>query len=95
VQDFPFSINLPVSRSATCRSLGRKVTWTIKDVIAVDGRPDVTSRITEIQVAPPSASPLIREREILREVVMIPCKCCGTLMPQTETVCHTAAQRTV
>lgn len=95
-QDFPFTINLPVSGPATCRSLDRKVTWTIKGVIAIDGRPDVTSRITEIQVAPPGASPVIREREVIREVVMIPCKYCGALMPQTETACpHCGAKRTV
>jgi hypothetical protein len=95
-KDFPFSANIPVSGPASCRSLDRKVTWSVKGVIAVDGRPDVTSRIMEIQVAPPSASPVIREREVIREVVMIPCKYCQGLMPQTATACpHCGAQRTV
>ncbi len=95
VQDFPFTVNLPVSGPATCNGLDRKVTWTIKGVVAVDGRPDATSRITELQIAPPTASPVIREREIVREVVMIPCKYCGGLMQQTETSCpRCGAKRT-
>jgi hypothetical protein len=94
-KDFPFSINIPVSGPASCRSLDRKVTWSMKGVIAVNGRPDATSRVMELQVAPPSAAPVIREREVIREVVMIPCKYCGALMPQTETGCpHCGAKRT-
>jgi sporulation-control protein spo0M len=95
-KDFPFSVNIPVSGPATCKSLDRKVTWSLKGVIAIDGRPDVTSRTMEIQVAPPSAAPVIREKEIIREVVMVPCKYCSGLMPQTETSCpHCGAKRTV
>jgi len=34
-------------------------------------------------------------REVIREVVMIPCKYCGTLFPQTGTFCpHCGAKRT-
>jgi rubrerythrin len=63
--------------------------------MAVEGRPDVTSTTIEIQVSVPGASPVIREKEIVREIVMIPCKYCGTLMPQTETVCpNCGAKRT-
>jgi rubrerythrin len=35
-------------------------------------------------------------REVIREVVVIPCKYCGTLFPQTTTACpHCGAKRTV
>lgn len=95
-KDLPFNINIPVSGPPSYRSLDRKVTWSMKGVIAVDGRPDVTSRTMEVQVAQPSAASVIREREVIREVVMIPCKYCGALMPQTETSCpHCGAKRTV
>lgn len=30
---------------------------------------------------------VIREKEIIREIIMIPCKYCGSLMPQTATSC--------
>jgi hypothetical protein len=36
-----------------------------------------------------------RVREVVREVVVIPCKYCGTLFPQTATFCpHCGAKRT-
>jgi len=55
----------------------------------------VTGPTTEIQVTPASASPVVREKEILREIVMIPCKYCGALMPQTEIACpNCGAKRT-
>jgi len=35
-------------------------------------------------------------REVIREVVVIPCKYCGTLFPQTATFCpHCGAKRTL
>ena len=84
---FPFSIDIPAGGRPTYKAIDRKVTWSIKGVIAVDGRPDVTSATTEIQVVEPSVSTVVKEKEIIREVVMIPCKYCGTLMPQTATAC--------
>jgi hypothetical protein len=93
---FPFSINIPVTVKPTLKSIDRKVTWSIKGVIAVKGRPDASSQTLEVQVTQPSAAPIIKEREVIREVVMIPCKYCGTLMPQTETVCpNCGAKRTI
>lgn len=94
-QTFPFSINLPIGGRPTYKSIDSKVTWYIKGVVAVDGRPDATSPTMEIQVAQPSATPIIKEKEIIREVVMVPCKYCGTLMPQTSIECpHCGAKRT-
>jgi hypothetical protein len=86
-QTFPCKINIPAGGRPTFKSIDSTVTWTIRGVIAVDGRPNVTSLITEIQVTQPSAAPVVKEKEVIREVVLIPCKYCGGLMPQTETVC--------
>lgn len=92
---FPFNANIPAGGRPTYQGMDARLTWSIKGVMAIDGRPDVTSRITEIQVLPPSASPVIREKEVIREVVMIPCKYCGGIMPQTATACpHCGAKRT-
>jgi hypothetical protein len=94
-RDFPLNINIPAGGRPTYQGVDRRVTWTLKGVVAVDGRPDVTSRTTEIQVLQPSAQPVIREKEIIREVVMIPCKYCGTLMDQLVTTCpNCGAKRT-
>jgi hypothetical protein len=51
-QDFPFSMNLPPGIPPTYRGRNANNTWKIKGVLAVKGRPDVTSHETEIQVNP-------------------------------------------
>ena len=81
------NINIPAGGRPTCKGIDRKVTWTIKGVVAVDDRPDVVSNTAEIQVIAAAVQPVIREKEIVREVVMIPCRYCGTLMDQLVTVC--------
>ncbi|MEM3383321.1 MAG: hypothetical protein QW698_04680 [Nitrososphaerales archaeon] len=92
---FPFSIPIPITMKPTSKGIDRMVKWTIKGVVAVKGRPDAVSQTLEIQVAQPAAAPVIKEKEVIREVVMVPCKYCGTLFPQTETVCpHCSARRT-
>lgn len=92
---FPFSIPIPITMKPTSKGIDRRVTWTIKGVIAVKGRPDAVSPTLEVQVAQPAAVPVVKEREVIREVVMVPCKYCGTLFPQTDTVCpHCGARRT-
>lgn len=93
---FPFSIQIPITMKPTSKGIDRRITWTIKGVVAVRGRPDATSQTIEVHVAQPAAPPVVKEREVIREVVMVPCKYCGTLFPQTETVCpHCGARRTV
>lgn len=94
-QTFPLSINIPAGGRPTFHSVEQNVTWSLKGVVAIEGRPDVTSTTVEVQVSPLGAQPIIKEKEIVREVVMIPCKYCGALMPQTETVCpNCGAKRT-
>jgi len=101
---FPANVSLPASGRATYRSVDSKVAWFVKAVAAVNDRPDVTSATVEIQVIQPTvtvaaaqvsvqAAPVVKE--VIREVVMIPCKYCGGLMPQTQTVCpNCGAKRT-
>ncbi|MEM2272827.1 MAG: hypothetical protein QXX56_01250 [Candidatus Bathyarchaeia archaeon] len=93
---FPFSIHIPITMKPTTKGIDRRVTWTIKGVVAVKGRPDAVSPVLEVQVAQPAAAPVVKEREVIREVVMVPCKYCGTLFPQTEIMCpHCGARRAV
>ena len=95
-RDFPLSINFPAGGRPTCQGIDRKVTWTIKGVVAVDDRPDVVTKTAEIQViAPTVQATVVKEKEIVREIVMIPCKYCSGLMEQTVTVCPSCgAKRT-
>ena len=41
----------------------------------------------------PQPSTVIREREVIKEVVMIPCAHCGNLMPQTSIFCPNCGAR--
>jgi hypothetical protein len=93
-QTFPITINIPAGGRPTFKSIDSSVAWPVKAVIAVEDRPDVTSQTAEIQVTQPSAAQVIKEREVIHEVVMIPCKYCGALMPQTDIACpHCGAKR--
>jgi len=86
--EFPFSTTIPAGGEPSYSGGDRSVTWTIKGVIGVKGRPDVTSSTSGIQVAmAPTAPIVITEKIVEREVVMIPCQYCGSLFPQTVTTC--------
>ncbi len=94
-RDFPLSVNIPAGGRATVQGINQSVTWTIKGVVAVDGRPDIVSKMQVLQVVQPSAQPVVKEKEVVRQVVMIPCKYCGMLMDQLVTVCpNCGAKRT-
>ncbi len=94
-RDFQVNIAIPAGAPQTCSGLDRRVSWTIKGVLAVDGRPDCTSQTNEIQVTAPTSQPTI-QREVIRTVVMIPCKYCQGLMDQTLTACpNCGAKRTI
>jgi len=42
------------------------------------------------------APPILAEKEVIKEIVLLPCAYCGSLMPQTSTVCpHCGARRKV
>lgn len=82
--EFPFSTNLAGGLPSYAGD-ARTVTWTIKGVIGIKGRPDVISPAAGIQVAAPPT--VTMERIVEREVVMIPCDYCGGLFPQTVTIC--------
>jgi hypothetical protein len=69
---FPLSLNIPAGGRPTYKSVDDNITWLIKGVIAIDGRLDITSMKTEIQVLQPSAAPAEAVvKEVIREVVMI------------------------
>jgi hypothetical protein len=97
-RSIPININIPAGARPTYSGVDQRITWTIKGVLAVDGRPDKTTEICEIQVIAPTiqAQAVTVQKEIIRTVVMIPCKYCQSLMDQTLTVCpNCGAKRTV
>ena len=93
--NYPFRVSVPITLKPTCKGVDRRVTWTIKGVAAVRGRPDATSSTVELQIAQPATQPVVKEREVIREVVVAPCKYCGALFPVIETTCpNCGAKRT-
>jgi hypothetical protein len=83
--EFPFTANV-AGGEPSYSSGDRSVTWTIMGVIGIKGRPDVTSPTMGIQVVTAPTTVTV-EKIVEREVVMIPCKFCGSLFPQTVTTC--------
>jgi hypothetical protein len=97
-RSIPVNMNIPAGARPTYAGVDRRVTWTIKGVLAVDGRPDKTTETCEIQVLQPTvqAQTATLQREVIHTVVMIPCKYCQSLMDQTLTACpNCGAKRTV
>ena len=97
IRTVPINFNIPAGAKPTSAGVDRRVAWTIKGVLAVDGRPDRTTETCEIQVFTQTvASQATVQREVVRTVVMIPCKYCQGLMEQTLTVCpNCGAKRTI
>lgn len=82
---FPIHVDIPAGGRESFDGIDANVTWFIKGVLAIDGRPDVTGKVVELQIVKPSVSSAVPEKEIPR----IPCMYCETLMPTTVTSCPT------
>jgi len=81
---FPLKVNIPAGGRESFYDKNTSVTWSIKGVVGIKGRPDVTSETIKLRVIKPSAVPTaVKEKE----VVMIPCEYCETQMPETATSC--------
>lgn len=89
IQSYQFNIPIPPGAPPSLKSLDRVVAWSLKGVVAVDGRPDATSKTVEIQVAPPSQVQQAQSKTVS-------CKYCGTVFPESESRClNCGAPRTV
>jgi len=86
---FPFVFKIPVSERETYHGADRKVEWLISATMPIKGRRRITTSTYKILVAKPS----VLLKEIVREVILIPCAYCGGLMPQTSTFCPNCGAR--
>lgn len=86
---FPFSFKLPSYGRETYHSVDSNLRWGLWAEMNVKGRTIVRERGCEIIVAKPSAT----QKEVIREVVLIPCSYCGGLMPQTSLFCPNCGAR--
>ena len=77
-------IKIPSYGRETFNSVDNTVHWFLHDYVKVKGyQHNVSSRGGQIYVIKPPVS----NKEVVREVVLIPCAYCSGLMPQTSTVC--------
>jgi hypothetical protein len=49
--------------------------------------PQTAPMLQSMQIPQPTRDTYVREKEVIKEVVMIPCKYCGALTPQTSLYC--------
>jgi hypothetical protein len=95
---FPINVSLPLGGKLSYQGIDNRIVWTIKGIVAVDGRPDVTTSSNEFQVLqlPQSTTGQQVVKEVVHEVVKIPCRYCQTLFNQLDTACpNCGAKRTV
>ncbi|UCC58610.1 MAG: hypothetical protein JSW14_01440 [Candidatus Bathyarchaeum sp.] len=78
---FSIKVNIPAGGRETLDGMDANVTWFIKGVVGVEGRPDPTSETIELQVVRSATLPA---RE---EVEMVPCEYCKALMPSNSSAC--------
>ncbi len=80
---FKFSINIPASGRPTYMSIDDNVIWEVKGVIAVHGRPDVTTKTIQLQVIPQNQRPTNEPPKIR----LVTCEYCQAAYPETALAC--------
>lgn len=93
---YPFTLKIPSVARETFYSIDNNVKWWVQTITTVMGRPRLDTQSREIIVAKQqsvtSAAPAV-SKEIIKEVVLIPCAYCGGLMPQTSLFCPNCGAR--
>ena len=93
---YPFTLKIPAAARETFYSIDNNVKWLVQTILTVRGRPRLDTQTCEIvvtkrQTVNPEAPAI--SKEIIKEVVLIPCAYCGGLMPQTSLFCPNCGAR--
>ncbi len=88
-RDFKVNVNIPVGSRPTFNSINDSVVWEIKGVVAVHGRPDLTTRTLQLQVIPENQRPTSQTPKIR----LVNCEYCQTAMPETILACPNCGAR--
>jgi hypothetical protein len=93
---YPFALPLPLAAKETTYGIDRYVKWFLYPVFEVKGRPDIPTVTYEVLIERPhipqqASAPLVKE--VVKEIVLIPCGYCGSLMPQTAVFCPNCGAR--
>jgi hypothetical protein len=79
---FQTDMNIPLASRESYDGSDSNVTWLVKGVIAVDDRPDVTSKTHELQIVRATM-----QSKSKNNVEKVPCEYCDTLMDNTLSAC--------
>jgi len=77
---FPIEVNIPPNGRETLDGMDVNVSWFLKGVVGVDGRPDPISDTIELQVIRSTST-------VSKEVEMVPCEYCKALMSIISSSC--------
>lgn len=88
-KSFRFSANIPAGARPTYMAANDSVVWEIKGVVAVHGRPDVTTKDMVFQVILPNQIPVNQPPK----VKLIPCQYCQSEMPEDSLACPNCGAR--
>jgi hypothetical protein len=88
-RSFRLCTAIPAGARPTFMSAIDNVEWQIKGVVAVHGRPDVTTQTMQFQVIMQNQRP-VNEAPKIR---LVPCEYCQTLMPETTLACPNCSAR--
>lgn len=91
---YSFTLKIPSMARETYYSVDNYVKWYVSSVLEVNGRPNVQPEKFEVLVAKQqvTSSPQI-SKEVIKEIVLIPCSYCSELMPQTSVFCPNCGAR--
>ncbi|MGA3111133.1 MAG: hypothetical protein ABSE15_03775 [Candidatus Bathyarchaeia archaeon] len=91
---YPYDLEISRAASETLYSIDHYVKWLLNAFLQVKGRPNILTQNYEIRVEKPvvdPAAPVVKE--VKREIVLVPCGYCGSLMPQAAIFCPNCGAR--
>ncbi len=93
---YPFQLSVPTAAKETCYGVDKYVKWYLYPIFDIKGRPDIPLTTYEVlierqQTQQQPSQPIVKE--VVKEIVLIPCGYCGSLMPQTAVFCPNCGAR--
>jgi len=92
---YQYDLEISPAATPTIYTIDHYAKWLLAAVLQVKDRPNIATQNYEIQVEKPvngQTVPVVT-KEVEREVVLVPCSYCGSLMPQTALFCPNCGAR--
>ena len=90
---YPYDLEISSAASEMLYSIDHYVKWLLNAVLQVKG-PNILTQNYEIRVEKPVVDPAAHVvKKVEREIVLVPCGYCGSLMPQAAIFCPNCGAR--